>query len=287
MISLKKSQNALTCSKCYLKINKIYSGYTLKENDIISLLEKGKTEEIEFTSKKGKKYTTFLAIINNRVNYGFNIEKKDIESQNQDPVPDTVYARIESPIPGSVNMEIKGLQKLFYQTIKFGLASTRESECLGAIVAAQYIKWALNTAENISINFSLNSKEFTQYILKENTPRDPELRSLIAYLWGYLLNFRSWTAVYNPREKQILEGGNTSNVFPRGIFPWLEVESIEGDSYIGAILPQNPAVIKQFKASFNNAKIKDHPDKENKLIGMLPKKADKALRTWIAMVSNQ
>jgi hypothetical protein len=288
-ISLNESQNALTCSKCNLKIRKTYSGYTLKVDDIMTLLKEGKTKEIEFKSRKGNRYTSYLAIINNRVDYGFNIEKENKEYQEYNYIHNhnNVYVRVESPVPGSVNIDIKGLPKYFYQTINFGLASTRECECLGAIVATQYIKWSLDTTENISINFSLNSKEFTRYILKENKPRNHELRSLISYLWEYLLNFKNWTAAYRPKKKQVLEGGNTSNIFPRGIFPWLEVESIEGDSYIGAILPQNPAVIKQFKASFNNAEIKEYPEQESMLIGMLPKKADKALRAWIAIVCNQ
>ncbi|HEX2925666.1 MAG TPA: hypothetical protein VHP38_05340, partial [Ruminiclostridium sp.] len=137
------------------------------------------------------------------------------------------------------------------------------------------------------MRIQVNSEEFSNYILRETKPRDKEMQYLISYAWEKLGGFRAFEAVYTPKRRRKNEGGNVSRKFPVGIFPWLEknAESQELDERIRVFLPRNPAVYRQFKASFHVAELLEVDDDEY-VIYEVPLELKKALDTWYSMVSS-
>jgi len=286
-----EEQHNYTCAACGFKVWKEMSGHKITSADLDQLREKGETEEISFVSKSGNKFKTRLVMLETKIEYAFNLQKEKEPSETKEKpeqtnMPNTAKIRVESVCPGRVHVHISGINKDIKMDINYGIESSRKSECLGLITAAYYVRWLLKDTEKISLQFSVNNLEFANYLLKEMTPRDKEMQKTVEYLWNYLKNFRSWSATYQHTKKQKLEGSNFSDKFPRGIFPWLHTDIIEGDSYISIILPLNPAVYTQFKACFTNAALREISEEKNSIIYTLPKGAIKAVSTWISVVKN-
>jgi hypothetical protein len=126
---------------------------------------------------------------------------------------------------------------------------------MGIIVAADYAKFYIPEYKEKTLRIQVNSEEFSNYILRETKPRDKEMQYYINFAWEKLGGFRAFEAVYTPQKRRKNEGGNVSRKFPFGIFPWLDkiAESQLLDETIRVFLPHNPAVYRQFKASFHVA----------------------------------
>jgi hypothetical protein len=200
-----------------------------------------------------------------------------------------IRVRVESAQPGTVDLTIESIDMpRFFQKINFGLCSTREAECMGIIVASEYVKSYIPDCKEKTMRIQVNSEEFANYILKETKPRDKDTQALICYTWDKLSAFRAFEAVHTPKKRRKNEGGNVSRKFPVGIFPWLEknTEKQEADETIRVFLPHNPAVYRQFRASFHVAQLLDVDDEEY-LVYEVQMALEKALDTWFSMVTQR
>ncbi len=278
---------------CGMTVWKVTSGKLLSPTHLRQLMEQGHTELLTFRSKKNKPFKAMLTINGTRTEFVF-----ENAGQEQDADDDAnrymaldrkeIRVRVESGQPGIVDLTIESLDMpRYFQKINFGLCSTREAECMGIVVAADYAKFYIPDFSEKTMRIQVNSEEFSNYILRETKPRDKEMQYFISYTWEKLGGFRAFEAVYTPKRRRKNEGGNVSRKFPTGIFPWLEknVESQELDERIRVFLPRNPAVYRQFKASFHVAELLEVDDDEY-VIYEVPLELKKALDTWYSMVSS-
>lgn len=278
---------------CGMTVWKVTSGKLLSPVHLKQLMEQGRTEMLTFRSKKNKPFKAMLTIHGTRTEFVFENagQEQDADDEaNRYMALDRkeVRVRVESGQPGIVDLTIESLDMpKYFQKINFGLCSTREAECMGIMVAADYAKFYIPDFSEKTFRIQVNSEEFSNYILRETKPRDKEMQYFIAYAWEKLGGFRAFEAVYTPKKRRKNEGGNVSRKFPTGIFPWLEknVESQELDERIRVFLPRNPAVYKQFKASFHVAELLEVDDDEY-VIYEVPLELKKALDTWYAMVAS-
>ena len=275
---------------CGMTVWKITSGKLLSTSILKQLMEQGQTEMLNFRSKKNKPFKARLVVNGTRTEFDFDedsSEDGDDESKKYMALDrKEIRVRVESGQPGTVDLTIESLDiPRFFQKINFGLCSTREVECMGVIVAADYAKHYIPGCKEKTMRIQVNSEEFSNYILRETKPRDKEMQFYISYAWEKLSAFRAFEAVYTPKKRRKNEGGNVSRKFPYGIFPWLNknTESQESDENIRVFLPRNPAVYKQFKASFHVAQLLDVEDDEF-IIYEVPIELEKALDTWFSMV---
>ena len=256
-------------------------------------MEQGSTELLTFRSKKNKPFKAMLTINGTCTEFVFENDGQDQDADNEAYRymaldRKEVRVRVESGQPGIVDLTIESLDMpRYFQKINFGLCSTREAECMGIVVAADYAKFYIPDFSEKTMRIQVNSEEFSNYILRETKPRDKEMQYFISYAWEKLGGFRAFEAVYTPKRRRKNEGGNVSRKFPIGIFPWLEknVENQELDERIRVFLPRNPAVYRQFKASFHVAELLEVDDDEY-VIYEVPLELKKALDTWYSMVSS-
>ncbi len=278
---------------CGMTVWKVTSGKLLSPTHLKQLMEQGRTELLTFRSKKNKPFKAMLTINGTRTEFVFENAGQDQDADdeaNRYMALDRkeIRVRVESGQPGIVDLTIESLDMpRYFQKINFGLCSTREAECMGIVVAADYAKFYIPDFSEKTMRIQVNSEEFSNYILRETKPRDKEMQYFIAYAWEKLGGFRAFEAVYTPKRRRKNEGGNVSRKFPIGIFPWLEknVENQELDERIRVFLPRNPAVYRQFKASFHVAELLEVDDDEY-VIYEVPLELKKALDTWYSMVSS-
>ena len=278
---------------CGMTVWKVTSGKLLSPTHLRQLMEQGRTELLTFRSKKNKPFKAMLTINGTRTEFVFENAGQDQDADdeaNRYMALDRkeIRVRVESGQPGIVDLTIESLDMpRYFQKINFGLCSTREAECMGIVVAADYAKFYIPDFSEKTMRIQVNSEEFSNYILRETKPRDKEMQYFIAYAWEKLGGFRAFEAVYTPKRRRKNEGGNVSRKFPIGIFPWLEknVENQELDERIRVFLPRNPAVYRQFKASFHVAELLEVDDDEY-VIYEVPLELKKALDTWYSMVSS-
>lgn len=290
---LTEDVKAYRCTGCGLTIWKQVGGHRITTEELQQLLTKGETEKyFTLISQDRKPYRAKLAIQGNQLEKQYENSKSQ---QEGDMDANAVRVRAESPKPGSVNLDIKRSDKQYRVQINFGLASTRECECLAVLAAIDYIKFHFPEHKNLAVHIEVNSQEFANYLLKETTPRDKDMRNMIGYTWGKLSAFKTFVAMYKPRQKMKLEGTNTSRYYPKGLFPWIEKSMHESDQGILVLLSSNPAVIKQFWASFHKAEYlsanKDEADQsteeenEEELTSfLLPSSYYDKLNTWFSIV---
>ena len=276
--------------ECGMTVWKITSGKILSPTHLKQLMEQGQTEMLNFRSKKNKPFRARLVVNGTRTEFDFD---EDTSEEGADESKrymaldrKEIRVRVESGQPGTVDVTIESVDiPRFFQKINFGLCSTREAECMGIIVASDYAKHYIPDCKEKTLRIQVNSEEFSNYILRETKPRDKEMQFYISYTWEKLGAFRAFEAVYTPKKRRKNEGGNVSRKFPVGIFPWLQKnnEGQEFDDNIRVFLPRNPAVYKQFKASFHVAELLDVDDDEYKIYEV-PIALEKALDTWFSMV---
>lgn len=263
VVDLKEESKLLKCPKCGLTIWKQTFGHIMTKTEIEELLKNGETKELTFISKERKPFKARLAIRGTRVELVFENQRGGSQTGDNQANSNIVRLRAESQQPGSVNLTIQTGAQRYNTQINFGLSSTRECECLALIAAADFVKYNSDGYKNMSLNIELNSQEFTNYLLKETTPRDKGMRNLVAYAWGKLSIFKSFIAIYKPQKKMKLEGTNISKFYPKGLFPGLEKRVAVDAAEIFVFLPANPAVCKQFFASFHKAQRLDVEDEDS------------------------
>ncbi len=276
--------------KCGMTVWKVTSGKLLSPGHMKQLMEQGQTEELIFKSKKNKPFKARLVVNGTRTEFAYSNGDEDGDESTKYMALDRkeIRVRVESGQPGIVDLTIESIDMpRFFQKINFGLCSTREAECMGIIVAADYAKYYIPDYREKTMRIQVNSEEFSNYILRETKPRDKEMQYHINFLWEKLGGFRAFEAVYTPKKRRKNEGGNVSRKFPFGIFPWLEkiTENQHLDENIRVFLPHNPAVYRQFKASFHVAQLLEVDDDEY-LIYEVPIELEKALDTWFSMVKS-
>lgn len=278
------------CS-CGMTVWKVTSGKLLSPAHLKQLMEQGQTEELIFKSKKNKPFKARLVVNGTRTEFAYsNQDDEDDDESAKYMALDRkeIRVRVESAQPGIVDLTIESLDMpRFFQKINFGLCSTREAECMGIIVAADYARFYIPEYKEKTMRIQVNSEEFSNYILRETKPRDKEMQYYINFVWEKLGVFRAFEAVYTPKKRRKNEGGNVSRKFPFGIFPWLvkNTENQHHDENIRVFLPHNPAVYRQFKASFHVAQLLEVDDDEY-LIYEVPIDLEKALDTWFSMVKS-
>lgn len=275
---------------CGMTVWKVTSGKLLSPAHLKQLMEQGQTEELIFKSKKNKPFKARLVVNGTRTEFAYGNGDDDEDESTKYMALDRkeIRVRVESGQPGIVDLTIESLDMpRFFQKINFGLCSTREAECMGIIVAADYAKYYIPDYREKTMRIQVNSEEFSNYILRETKPRDKEMQYHINFVWEKLGGFRAFEAVYTPKKRRRNEGGNVSRKFPFGIFPWLEkiTENQHLDENIRVFLPHNPAVYRQFKASFHVAQLLEVDDDEY-LIYEVPIELEKALDTWFSMVKS-
>jgi len=267
---------------------KVKAGKLLSPAHLRQLMEQGHTDEMfSFISKKKKPFKARLVVSGNGIDFAYNNGEEDESIKYMALDRKEIRVRVESAQPGTVDLTIESVDMpRFFQKINFGLCSTREAECMGIIVAAEYVKSYIPDCKEKTMRIQVNSEEFANYILKETKPRDKDTQNLIYYTWDKLSAFRAFEAVHTPKKRRKNEGGNVSRKFPVGIFPWLEknTENQEADETIRVFLPHNPAVYRQFKASFHVAQLMDIDDEEY-IVYEVPIALEKALDTWFSMVT--
>ncbi|PYG84234.1 topoisomerase-like protein, partial [Ruminiclostridium sufflavum DSM 19573] len=275
--------------ECGMTVWKVTSGKLLSPVHLKQLMEQGQTEILKFISKKNKPFKTRLAVNDTRVEFDFDTGSGEGDESSRYMALDRkeIRVRVESAQPGIVDLTIESIDMpRFFQRINFGLGSTREAECMGIIVAADYARFYIPEYGEKTMRIQVNSEEFSSYILRETKPRDKEMQFLIQFAWKKLNEFRAFEAVYTPKRRRKTDGGNVSRKFPFGIFPWLEkvIESQGQEENIRVFLPHNPAVYRQFKASFHVAQLLEVDDDEY-LIYEVPIELERALDTWFSMVA--
>ncbi len=119
----------------------------------------------------------------------------------------------------------------------------------------------------------------SRYLLRERKPRDQEVRKAVEYALGLLGGFASWSAEFKPRQKPRLRGGAAENKFPRGVFPWLNAKIVDLGSEAEVQLPDDPAVIANFRASVRSAA-------GNGDVFRVPAAAGNVVYVWVASVKN-
>ncbi len=92
---------------------------------------------------------------------------------------------------------------------------------------------------------------------------------------GLLLG--AWSS--NPGRKPRLRGGTAENKFPRGVFPWLGAKVADLGSEVEIELPDDPAVVANFRASIRSAS-------GNGGVFRAPAAAGKVVRAWVASAKN-
>ncbi len=262
-------EKAYKCEGCGLTIWKVISGHKLTESELHMLLEKGETGTITFISKDNHRpYKARLVIRGSKVGYDYqnndSLRSKLQHVLNYDKQPDTntIRIRVESQQPGAASLTIRSDCLDYQVSISFGLTSTRECECLSIVAAAVYIQHHVSDFKEKSLFVEVNSQEVANYLLKETKPRDKQMQFLVFYTWGQLGIFKACDVVYKQRKKTKLVGTNVSRYYPKGLFPGIEKLVAQDNGGLFVYLPANPAICKQFLASFPRATVFNMADTE-------------------------
>lgn len=264
------SEEQYQCDRCRFRLRKEISRHMLTEQEIHAILSGKATEFISFISKACKPFRARLCIdpAVKKVKFLFD-EKKDEQNKevqdtcsqiNEPAIPNVVHIRLEAETSGSSALEIRYGSWTTRKSICFGNISSREAECLAGISAINLITWQFKEYANLDISLSINNMELANYVLRELAPRSKRIRMLVEHFLALLGKFRSWSASYDHKRRQRLEGGNCSQ-YPRGVFPWLTTEISEVDNKICIELPDSPDIITQFFACFTNVCTSDSPNK--------------------------
>ena len=269
------------CLNCFqLVIYREIHGKQITPEIVDELLSAGKTQVFhDFIShQKNTKYSAALALVNGKVVLEF---PKRNGSPKPDPQPQIkpgpISVRMESGTSGAVCISVDGpvTMSVF---VSYGLVPSRMAEILGLITAAKFIKHYIQEPSSCSLDISFNNVDAARYVLKEQTPRVSEDRKTIEHLWATLKCFESWHAAYQKQKRFKLEGSPQSDVFPKGIFPWIKAETGKTDGGFLVKLPESPDVLAQFKASLRNLEPREGCE------FFVPAKSEPALKAWFASV---
>lgn len=271
---LKEWNFSWKCENCSMQINKKISGKLITPMVIQQLCQNQRTPVLTgFFSKSNKPFTASLVIQGNRIAFEFPSDKSSATGDSTKTTSNQVGIRVESPSSGVVVLSILGSVN-FKCAANFGLIPSRLAECMGVIVAGRYL---LHNQYDKHIVINANNRDFVEYALRETIPNRKESRFLVEHMWSVLDKFDSWEIKYDHQKKRSLKGGAVQGTFPKGLFPWLKVDIEKQGEYTQIRLPDDPAVIANFRASIRTAQGEGCKY-------AVPAGAEKVVRAWVAMV---
>lgn len=286
-----ENPKSFQCNKCGLTVWKEKSGRNINQSLAITLFTHGRTTDVinGFTSKAGKKFSAGLQFNSaGKLIFWFpekNKAKSNHSTQNADTQNSNAIQakiRVESNQSGSSYIAITGpFNKDLH--VEYGLVPAREAECLALITALNIIKHRAPKVSNISI--SCNNLDIARYLLRERSPRDRTMQYNMKYLHTLLARYPKWDIKYFRRHRHKLKGSSRASKFPRGAFPWLVVKATRKDNHILVQLPPDPAVLKQFTATFYAASQVENQDSNKELCYTLPTAAEKMFKTWLETIT--
>jgi hypothetical protein len=263
------------CKSCGLTIWKQIAGKTITPQIAEQLLSDGRTPLFKdfYSYKKKQHFSASLVIIGNKISFEYS---QYPPAERLKPVK----IRVQAFATGSVHIFFSDPfnKKL---EVTFGLIPARLAECLGCITAVKYVRHQIKNVSATQIQFSLNNRVFTKYLLKEQSTRDIEMRNALDHLNTILRNFAGWRAIYKPYRRPQLKGNSCAKKFPVGIFPWLNAEVIHQNGNLVVKLPNTPEVNAQFLASIWRAT----PAEDG--IYILPVSTEQALNAWMLTVKKE
>jgi hypothetical protein len=222
-----------------------------------------------FVSRAGKEFSAKLVLQKGRVvfEYPESAKRAAIEA----------HIRVESFNSGTAAFHINGPCNKTAE-MSFGLVPSRMAECLALIAALKYVAHGFGQNTTLTIRISLNNLDLSRYLLRERKPREKDVAIAVRHVFCLLDEASSWSAEFSPRQRPKLRGGNKSTAFPKGVFPWLDVQTLDLGSEIEIRLPEDPSVIANFRASVKTA---------HSLGGgvfRVPAAASPVVRAWAASV---
>lgn len=274
------------------KVPRVIAKRSLSLAEAAVLISTGKTKTLTgFVSRAGNEFSAHLVLSEGNVEFGFSNSRSVHQANQQEAVVkprqepeqqrsrlEEVFIRIESFRSGTAAFYISGPLKKSAE-MSFGLVPSRAAECLALIAAIGCVEHNGGIGK-LAAKASLNNLDFSRYLLRERTPRDQETKKMVECAVGLLSKFASWSAEFKPQQRPKLRGGTANNDFPRGVFPWLQVQINDLGSESEVWLPPNPAVIANFKASIRAASGEGE-------VYRVPSSILKVVQAWIASVSGQ
>lgn len=262
---------SVSVCKC-TRVPHTIAGRPLSSAEIAQLILNRATTEVltGFMSRAGNVFDARLVIKDGRVVFVYP------ESRRKNMPPDTAWIRAEAYHSGAAVFVISGPIKKHAQ-LSFGLISAREAECLVLITAVKYLQWACRDYNKMNVTVSLNNRDLAAYILRERRPRDSRVKQAVLYLLSLLSKFAGWRVVHEPKKRPRLRGDSSVQKFPAGVFPWLQIHITQKNHHVEVRLPDDPAVIAQFRSSLRRATGRDG-------LYRLPLAAERAVKAWAARV---
>lgn len=234
-----------SCSCRCVRVGRTFAGRPLSLAETEQLFRDGATDLLHgFVSRAGKGFSARLVLQKGRVVFEFpeSAKRAAIEA----------HIRVESFNSGAAAFHVNGPCNKTAE-MSFGLVPSRQAECLALIAALKYVVHGFGQNVPLAVRVSLNNLDFSRYLLRERKPREKDVAIAVRYVLKLLDGASSWSAEFSPRQRPKLRGGNKSTAFPKGVFPWLEVQALDMGSEIEVQLPDDPAVIANFRASVKTA----------------------------------
>lgn len=259
-----------SCSCRCVKVGRTLAGRPLSLTETERLFRDGATDLLHgFVSRAGKEFSARLVLQKGRVVFEFpeSAKRAAIES----------HVRVESFNSGTAAFHVNGPCNKSAE-MSFGLVPSRMAECLALIAALKYVAHGFGQNTTLTIRISLNNLDLSRYLLRERKPREKDVAAAVRYVFCLLDEASSWSAEFSPRQRPKLRGGSANATFPKGAFPWLDVQTLDLGSEIEIRLPEDPAVIANFRASVKTA---------HSLGGgvfRVPVAAASVVRAWVASV---
>lgn len=256
------------CCNCARLPRKV-AGRPLSPEEALQLLKTGSTELLNgFVSRAGRNFSARLVLQDKKVVFDFPDSKTE---------PGEVFIRAESFHSGAAVFRVSGPVKKSAE-MSFGVVPSRMAECLALITALKYVRHFTNQQVS-KVIVSLNNLDLSRYMLRERVSRNKEARQAVEYALALLDGFASWVVEFRPRKKPRLYGRNMEGRFPEGVFPWLKVEVRKLGSEIEVNLPDDPAVVNNFRASIRSASGSDRTF-------YVSASSEKAVWAWVNSVKN-
>lgn len=267
------SSNTYQCGCA--RLPRVVAGRPLSPEEAMQLLKTGSTEVLNgFVSRAGKNFSARLLYQDGKVVFDFPDRNGNGKSGSR---PGEVFIRAESFHSGMAAFHVSGPVTKSAE-MSFGVVPARLAERLALIGAIKYVRHA-NDSQALKAVVSLNNLDLSRHMLRERAPRDKEIRHAVEYALALLDGFASWTVEFKPQKRPRLRGGNTGCGFPRGVFPWLKAEVRDLGDEVEISLPDDPAVVANFKASIRTA-VGDSGTFR------VPAAAGKVVRAWVMSVKD-
>lgn len=275
-----ESEKYYSCG-CKIKVWKTIRGKKISPDTAVQLIKNGRTSLLYgFISKDNQKpYSACLIIKDGKV--GFEYPQRNSPAGRVQDIK-TAWIRVQSYNSGEAQLIIKCGPLDISERINYGHVSATMAEILASITAVNIIKHKLTHISGINLDLSLNSLVASKYVLNEMKSRNKDINNAIRILFDLLKEYANWRAYYKREKRPALKGSAHTDHFPRGIFPWINVNINEENGSLLVKLPKSPDVIEQFKSSMHKAR---NTGEENVFI--LPDKARPALMAWIKSVKSE